>query len=85
MAQQMVIKVEDPSMVRTLRQLFKSMEGVTVLPNRCKTKAAEAEEEVPDQTKEEILAGIDQAFKDLKLNIEGKLKLIPAEDILNEL
>lgn len=47
--------------------------------------AHQIEEEVPDQTKEEILAGIDQAFKDLKLNLEGKLELIPLEDALNEL
>lgn len=41
--------------------------------------------EILDQTKEEILAGIDHAFKDLKLNLEGKLELMSLEDALKEL
>lgn len=47
--------------------------------------AQQFNEDVPDQTKEEILAGIDHAFKDLKLNLEGKLEFRPAEELLNEL
>ena len=85
MAQQLVINVENPSMVRTLRNLFKNMEGVSILPSRSKKKNVEVNEDVPDQTKEEILAGIDHAFKDLKLNLEGKLEFRPAEELLNEL
>jgi len=36
-------------------------------------------------TKEEILANFDQACKELKLNLEGKLDFKPAEELLNEL
>jgi len=36
-------------------------------------------------TKEEILEGIDQAFKELKLNLEGKLEFKPIEELLKEL
>lgn len=36
-------------------------------------------------TKEEILANFDQACKELKLNLEGKLELKSMEDLLKEL
>lgn len=44
-----------------------------------------AEEEVPYMTKAEILANFDQACKELKLNLDGKLEFKNAEDLLNEL
>ena len=44
-----------------------------------------AEDEVPYMTKAEILANFDQACKELKLNLEGKLEFKDAEDLLNEL
>lgn len=34
---------------------------------------------------EEALVSINQAFTELKLHREGKMDLIPAEDLLNEL
>ena len=34
---------------------------------------------------EEALAGINQAFTELKLHREGKMDFIPVEDLLNEL
>ena len=37
------------------------------------------------KAKEKALAGINQAFTELKLHREGKMDLIPAEDLLNEL
>lgn len=46
---------------------------------------AEAAEEYRPQTKAEILAGVDEAFKDAKLAREGKLQGQPLEDFLNEL
>lgn len=85
MAHQLIINVESPSMVRTLRSLFKNMEGVSILPSRSKKKNVKVDEDVPEQTKEEILAGIDHAFKDLKLNLDGKLEFMSLEDALNEL
>lgn len=38
-----------------------------------------------EPTKEEILAGIKQAFKEVKLVKEGKLKARPIKDLLDEL
>ena len=37
------------------------------------------------RTKEEVLADFDQACKELKLNLEGKLELKSLEEALNEL
>lgn len=44
-----------------------------------------AEDEVSYMTKDEILANFDQACKELKLNLEGKLEFKDAEELLNEL
>ena len=44
-----------------------------------------AEDELPYMTKDEILANFDQACKELKLNLEGKLEFKDAEELLNEL
>lgn len=94
MAHTMTISVENPSMLRTLRSLFKSMDGVSILPQAKKQKVtkqketaaiADGEEEYIEPTKEEILAGIDSAFKELKLHLEGKLELKTLEEVLDEL
>ncbi|MBQ4621436.1 MAG: hypothetical protein IJB28_02160 [Bacteroidaceae bacterium] len=44
-----------------------------------------AEEPAPYYTKAEILAGFDEACKDIKLAREGKLEGRPIEELLNEL
>ena len=44
-----------------------------------------AEEPTPYYTKAEILAGFDEACKDIKLAREGKLEGRPIEELLNEL
>ncbi len=41
--------------------------------------------EIEGDSKEEIRANLERAFKDLKLYKEGKLKTSPAKDFLNEL
>lgn len=46
---------------------------------------AVAEEATPYRTKTEILESLDEACKELKLNLEGKLDFKPAEDLLDEL
>ena len=43
------------------------------------------EEEVPYMTKAEILANFDQACKELKLNLEGKLEFKTLEEALDEI
>ncbi len=41
--------------------------------------------EEPCMAKEEILSGFDEALQELKSYREGKLKLRPVEEVLNEL
>lgn len=48
-------------------------------------KLIEDAEEIEYISKEEILAGIDAGLKELKQAREGKLKLISAEELLEEL
>lgn len=49
-------------------------------------ETAEVEEEAyKPRTKAEVLADFDQACKELKLNLEGKLELKSAEELFNEL
>ena len=47
--------------------------------------AREREEDEEYISKEEILAGVDAALKELKLKREGKLKPVSAEEFLEEL
>lgn len=82
MAQQMIINVENPATFRTLRSLFKSMDGVSIVPQPRSRRKAKGE---PERTKAEILESIDSAFKELKLNLEGKLEFKSAKDLLDEL
>ena len=44
-----------------------------------------AEDEEPYMTKSEIMDGLSEACKDIKLMREGKLKGRPIEELLNEL
>ena len=48
-------------------------------------KKMEAEKEMEEITKEEILAGIDAGLKEVKLSMDGKLELKSAREFLNEL
>lgn len=48
-------------------------------------KKMEAEKEEEEITKEEVLAGIDAGLKEVKLSMEGKLKVKTAREFINEL
>lgn len=48
-------------------------------------KEKASKEEYKPATKEEILAGVEQACKELKLHKKGKLDFKPAEELLDEL
>lgn len=83
---QLVINVENPSVLPTLRKMLAGFEGVSILPKtRKKAKAVVEEDEEPCMTKAEILQGFDEACKELKLYLEGKIELKSAEELLNEL
>lgn len=49
------------------------------------TPTVVSEDAEPYMTKAEILEGLTEACKELKLNLDGKLEFKPAEELLNEL
>ncbi len=63
--------------VRYLKKLAVQMKETTA--------TEEEEEEYRPRTKAEVLADFDQACKELKLNLEGKLELKSLEEALDEL
>ena len=64
------------SVRKTLVHAKKEMESVSTMV---------AEDEEPYMTKSEIMDGLSEACKDIKLMREGKLKGRPIEELLNEL
>ena len=50
-----------------------------------KSKLKELGVEEPQPTKEEILYGLEEALKEVKLHTQGKIELQTAEDFLDEL
>ena len=50
-----------------------------------KSKFKDLEEKLVEQTKEEVLQGLEQAVEEMNLVKQGKLKACPAKDLLNEL
>ncbi len=63
--------------VRYLKKLAVQMKETTATD--------EEEEKYRPRTKAEVLADFDQACKELKLNLEGKLELKSLEEALDEL
>lgn len=75
-----ILNVSDIHILEKLRKVIRREEKKA---EECATVVAE--DEVPYLTKTEILANFDQACKELKLNLEGKLEFKDAEELLNEL
>lgn len=75
-----ILNVDDILILEKIRKMLRREEKKAEQGTMCV-----AEEEVPYMTKAEILANFDQACKELKLNLEGKLEFKNAEDLLNEL
>ena len=75
-----ILNVDDVLVLEKIRKMLRREEKKAEQGTLCV-----AEEEVPYMSKAEILANFDQACKELKLNLEGKLELKNAEDLLNEL
>ena len=75
-----ILNVSDVLLLEKIRKMLRREEEKSERGTLCV-----AEEEVPYMTKAEILANFDQACKELKLNLEGKLELKDAEELLNEL
>ena len=71
-----ILDVDDIAILKKIRSMLNhEEEQVRVV----------AEEATPYRTKTEILESLDEACKELKLNLEGKLDFKPAEDLLDEL
>ena len=81
-----VLRVDNIDVLKKLRNLLRREERKTAgYAEQTSAPSIVAEEAEPYMTKEEILANFDQACKELKLNLEGKLEFKNAEDLLNEL
>ena len=81
-----VLRVDNIDVLKKLRNLLRREERKTAgYAEHTSAPSTVAEEAEPYMTKEEILANFDQACKELKLNLEGKLEFKNAEDLLNEL
>ena len=77
-----MLNINDINVLKKVKNLLKREERKVP---RVEVPSVVSEDEVPYMTKEEILANFDQACKELKLNLEGKLELKKAEDLLDEL
>lgn len=77
-----VLNINDVNVLKKVKDLLRREERKA---SEAEVPSVVSEDEVPYMTKEEILANFDQACKELKLNLEGKLELKKAEDLLNEL
>lgn len=75
-----ILNVSDVLILEKIRKILRNEEKFAEQSNSCV-----AEEEVPYMTKAEILQNFDQACKELKLNLEGKLEFKDAEELLDEL
>ena len=67
--------------LKAIKKLVAQKEKEETFP----TTASEEAEEYRPLSKAEVMENIRQAFEDAKLIREGKMKGIPAEDLLNEL
>ena len=70
-----ILDVDDVAILRRVKSMLSCEEEQTNVV---------AEEAAPYQTKAEILASLDQACKELKLNLEGKLEFKSLDDALND-
>ena len=81
-----VLRVDNMDILKKVRNLLRREERKTTgYAERVSAPSTVAEEAEPYMTKEEILANFDQACKELKLNLEGKLEFKTAEEALKEI
>ena len=81
-----VLRVDNMDILKKVRNLLRREERKTTgYAEHVSAPSTVAEEAEPYMTKEEILANFDQACKELKLNLEGKLEFKTAEEALKEI
>lgn len=74
--EQLILNIKNKSKIPFLKELLKRMEFVEIVEPKKKAVAAK---------KSTVLTGLERAVKEVKLIKAGKLKGIPAKDLLNEL
>ena len=74
-----VLNINDINILKKIRNFLRKEEHETA------EQPVVSEDEVPYMSKAEILSNFDQACKELKLNLEGKLEFKTAEELLDEL
>lgn len=77
-----VLNINDINILKKVKNLLQKEERKV---SRVEVPSVVSEDEVPYMTKEEILANFDQACKELKLNLEGKLEFKTLKEALDEL
>ena len=81
-----VLRVDNMDILKKVRNLLRREERkTTAYAEHVSAPSTVAEEAEPYMTKEEILANFDQACKELKLNLEGKLEFKTVEEALKEI
>lgn len=81
-----VLRVDNMDILKKVRNLLRREERKTTgYAEHVSAPSTVAEEAEPYMTKEEILANFDQACKELKLNLEGKLEFKTLEEALKEI
>lgn len=82
-----ILNIDDMSVLKKIKNVLRREERKTADYVAVEQPSADvvAEDSEPYMTKEEILANFDQACKELKLNLEGKLEFKTLDEALNEL
>ncbi len=74
--EQIIIKIKDKKKIAFLKQLLKQMDFIEVVDSSAKKRKSR---------KKEILDGIEESVEQVKLHLEGKIKLRPLHELLDEL
>lgn len=68
-----ILEIKEKSRIPFFMELVKSLDYISII------------KEVKDERKSQFIAGLAEAFNDVKLYEQGKKKLKSAKDLLNEL
>ncbi len=73
---QLILKIKDKRKLPFLKQLLKHMDFVEVIDHPAKKFT---------KKEKEILNGIEESVREVKLHLAGKIKLRPIQELLDEL